>query len=65
MSLQVIRTQDPTIYQQDEDFQPQPGQNTVVIVDGYSQQQMQKRDTQQCCMATICAFCLCCLFDGY
>ena len=64
MSLQVIHTQDPTIYQQDENFQPQPGQNTVVIVDGYSQQQMQKQNKQHCCMATICALCLCCLFDG-
>ncbi|XP_072050183.1 uncharacterized protein [Amphiura filiformis] len=43
---QAIHTQDPTVYQPDDDYPPATGQHTVVIIDGYTQQQRQEHKTQ-------------------
>ncbi|XP_072050182.1 leucine-rich repeat serine/threonine-protein kinase 1-like [Amphiura filiformis] len=43
---QAIHTQDPTVYQPDDDYPPASGQHTVVIIDGYTQQQRQEHTTQ-------------------
>ncbi|XP_072051641.1 uncharacterized protein [Amphiura filiformis] len=60
---QVIHTQDPTVYQPDDEYPPASGQHSVLIIDGFTQQQRLQQDKNQCCMMTICALCLCCLLD--